>query len=41
MINPLDLIAIEDVERATDYTVEPVVATPSEIFSAIKEIYAT
>lgn len=40
MINPLDLIAIEEVERATDYTVEPVVATPSEIFSAIKKVYA-
>ena len=41
MINPLDLIAIEDVERATDHTVEPVVATASEIFSAIKEVYAS
>jgi chromosome segregation ATPase len=41
MVNPLDLIAIEDVERATDHIVEPVVATPSEIFSAIKEVYAS
>lgn len=40
MANPLDLIAIEDVERATRRRVEPVVALASEIRSAIQRVYA-
>lgn len=41
MENPLDLIAIEDVERASDRRVRPVVATPSAIMAAIDAVYAT
>ncbi|MCH7959188.1 MAG: hypothetical protein IID08_03585 [Candidatus Hydrogenedentes bacterium] len=40
MVNPLDLIAIEDVERASGYEVEPVAATGSEIISTIKRVYS-
>lgn len=40
MANPLDLIAIEDIERASERDVDPVVATPSDIHSAIREYYA-
>lgn len=39
MTNPLDLIAIEDVERATEHIVEPVVATTSDITSSISQFY--
>lgn len=40
MANPLDLIAIEDIERASERDVDPVVATPSDIHSAIEEHYS-
>lgn len=39
MTNPLDLIAIEDLERSTEFTVEPVVATSSDIRKLAKEYY--
>jgi hypothetical protein len=39
MANPLDLIAIEDLEFATHLKVKPVVATLSDITSAIVEYY--
>ena len=39
MVNPLDLIAIEDVERASERPVEPVVATASDINSSIRHYY--
>ncbi len=39
MENPLDLIAIEDVERASNYRVKPAVATPTAILAAIHKIY--
>ncbi len=39
MINPLDLIAIEDVERASNHQVDPVVATSTDIINWIREIY--
>ena len=39
MANPLDLIAIEDLEFATHLKVRPVVATLSDITSAIVEYY--
>ena len=39
MINPLDLIAIEDVERASNHQVDPVVATTTDIMNWIREIY--
>ncbi|MBI5094545.1 MAG: hypothetical protein HZB26_19190 [Candidatus Hydrogenedentes bacterium] len=39
MANPLDLIAIEDVERASGRTVEPVVATPSDVAAAVARVY--
>jgi len=39
MSNPLDLIAIEDLERATEFNVEPVVATASDIRQLAKEYY--
>jgi len=39
MANPLDLIAIEDLEFATHLKVKPVVATLSDITSAIVEHY--
>lgn len=39
MTDPMDLIAIEDIERVTGRTVEPVVATPSEILAAIRRCY--
>lgn len=39
MHNPLDLLAIEDVERAAARTVEVVVSTPREIRAAIEKYY--
>lgn len=39
MANPLDLVAIEDIERTTNLTVQPVVAAPSEILQAIAQCY--
>ena len=39
MANPLDLIAIEDIEIATNARVEPVVAPPSAIDTAIARYY--
>jgi len=39
MTNPLDLVAIEDIERTTSLTVDPVVAVASEIAQAIAEHY--
>jgi chromosome segregation ATPase len=39
MENPLDLIAIEDVERASERRVRPAVATPTAILAAIATIY--
>ncbi|HEX72240.1 MAG TPA: hypothetical protein ENN65_02885, partial [Candidatus Hydrogenedentes bacterium] len=39
MMNPLDLVAIEDVERATNRRVEVAVATAIEIRSAIAQHY--
>lgn len=41
MENPLDLIAIEDVERTSNYRVKPAVATPTAILAAIHKIYST
>lgn len=40
MENPLDLIAIEDVERASNYRVRPAVATPTAILAAVRKVYA-
>jgi type IV pilus assembly protein PilB len=39
MENPLDLIAIEDVERASERRVRPAVATPTAILAAIATVY--
>ncbi len=39
MENPLDLIAIEDVERASERRVRPAVATPTAILAAIAAAY--
>lgn len=39
MVNPLDLIAIEDVERASEFEVEPVVATATDINDSIQQHY--
>ena len=39
MVNPLDLIAIEDVERASNLRVEPVVATNTDIVNCIHAHY--
>jgi hypothetical protein len=39
MANPLDLIAIEDVERAAGKRVQPLIARESEIMAAIHERY--
>ena len=39
MQNPMDLIAIEDIERIGGYPVDPVVATPSNIREAIATYY--
>ena len=39
MFNPLDLIAIEDVERATSRRVDPVVATYNDIMGALGAVY--
>lgn len=39
MANPMNLLAIEDVERATNRKVEVVVATPSDIKDAIAKFY--
>ncbi len=39
MVNPLDLLAIEDVERTTNRKVEIVVVTPSDIKEAIAKYY--
>lgn len=39
MANPLDLVAIEDVERAASREVRPVVSTAAEIRSAIEKYY--
>jgi type IV pilus assembly protein PilB len=39
MENPLDLIAIEDVERASERRVRPAVSTPSAILAAISAVY--
>lgn len=40
MANALDLVAIEDIERTTNLTVAPVLATPSDITGAIERLYA-
>lgn len=40
MVNPLDLIAIEDIERATDASVLPVVATASAIDRVLAKYYS-
>ncbi|MDQ1256626.1 MAG: type pilus assembly protein PilB [Candidatus Hydrogenedentes bacterium] len=40
MANPLDLIALDDVELATSRRVEPVVATAADISAAIVRFYA-
>jgi chromosome segregation ATPase len=40
MTNPFDLVAIEDIERACERHVEPVVAKPSEISAAIERCYS-
>jgi hypothetical protein len=37
--NPMDLLAIEDVERFTNRKVDVVVATPPEITAAIARFY--
>ena len=39
MANPLDLIAIDDVELTTGRRVEPVVATASEVAAAVARYY--
>lgn len=39
MANPLDLIAVEDIEISTRLRVEPVVATPGEIDVALRTFY--
>jgi chromosome segregation ATPase len=39
MANPLDLVAIEDVERAANRKATPVVSTPAEIRAAIEKYY--
>ena len=39
MANPLDLIAIEDIERATGRHVQPLIARESEIMAAIEQRY--
>ncbi len=39
MANPLDLVAIEDIERATNRKAEIVVATPSDVKEAITKYY--
>jgi hypothetical protein len=39
MVNPLDLVAIEDIERATSLKVEVVVGVPREIKEAIEKYY--
>ena len=39
MVNPLDLIAIEDVERASAHSVEPVAATATDINATIRHYY--
>jgi len=39
MANPMDLIAIEDIELASKSAVAPVVATPSQIAAAIAAVY--
>lgn len=39
MSNPIDLIAIEDIELASKHHVEPVVATPSSVQAAIARYY--
>lgn len=41
MTNPLDLIAIEDIELAGKCMVEPVVATPSGIRAALEMLYGS
>ncbi len=40
MTNPMDLIALDDVELATNRHVEPVVATPRDISEAIVKYYS-
>lgn len=40
MVDPLNVIAIEDVERASSRAVRPVMATRSEIANAIDRLYA-
>lgn len=39
MVNPLDLVAIEDIERTSGLQVEPVAATGSEIVATIRRKY--
>lgn len=39
MANPLDLVAIEDIERATGLKVAPVVSTPQQIRAAIEKYF--
>ncbi len=41
MSNPMDLIALEDLELATHRRVDPVIATPSAIESAIAQHYTS
>lgn len=41
MEDPLDLVAIRDIELVTKLRVEPVVATPSDISEAIRRLYGT
>ncbi|HOZ47573.1 MAG TPA: hypothetical protein PLO37_20410 [Candidatus Hydrogenedentes bacterium] len=41
MANPMDLVALEDIERTTNLDVEPVVATPSEISEAVNRLYGS
>ncbi len=41
MANPLDLIAVEDIERRTELTARPVVATLADITAAIVKYYGS
>ena len=41
MANPLDLIAVEDIEISTRLRVETVVATPGEVEAALRTFYGT
>ena len=39
MANPLDIIAIEDVEKASGRRVQPIIARESEVLAAIAQWY--